>query len=129
MPSKKKLVILATEIRKTQEELMDFLLEKHPSEFMVIEGARGFFKGKTDVEVYKYIQDSVFPHSVNIKAHNLDFFKERKNDLFKGLPHRYIDTYADLIINSPNEDIERIWSYFEVLVQIFEVSLKSKKNR
>lgn len=129
MPSSRKLGIAATEIRKTQEELMDFLLNRHPSEILVIEAVRGFFRGKTDAEVYKYIRDSVFPHHSKIKSRDLDFFRTNKYDLFKGLPVKYIDVYANLILSSPSADIDQIWEYFVVLVQIFELTIRSKKEK
>ncbi len=128
MPSRKKLTLMAEKIRETQEELMDFLLSKHPSEVMVIEGVRGFFKGKTDVQVFSYARDVIFPHCLQIRTHNLSFFNENKNLIFNGLPQRYINTYADLIIKSPAEDIQAIWKFFEMIISIYELSLKRKKN-
>ena len=128
MPTLKKLTLMAREIRKTQEELMDFLLGKHPSEILIIEAVRGFFQGKTDVQVFSYAKKVIFPHCIQIRTHNLDFFNENKNLIFKGLPQGYIDRYADLITGSPDDDIQTIWKFFEMIINIYELSLKKKKN-
>lgn len=129
MPTKKSLAILSSAIRTTQEELMDFLKSKHPGEVLTIEAVRGFMKGKEDVQIFAYVRDSIFPYSLQIKNRNLDFFKESKNVVFKGLPQKYIDHYADLILSCNKDDIEQIFTYFQKLVEIYEVSLARKKNK
>jgi hypothetical protein len=128
MPTPKKLALMAGKIRETQEELMDFLLGKHPSEVMTIEAVRGFFRGKTDIQVFSYAKKVIFPHCIQIRTHNLDFFNENKNLIFKGLPQGYIDRYAGLIVGSPEDDILSIWKFFEMIISIYELSLKKKKN-
>lgn len=128
MPSKRQIGILAAEIRRTQEELMDFLKSKHPSEIMVIEGVRGFFQAKDDIQVFHYIQNIIFPHTIQIKTRDLEFFKGNREQVFQGLPKKYIDRYADLILGSPEEDLAQIWAYFQALIDIYELSLKKKKN-
>jgi len=129
MPSARQISIMAEAIRKTQEELMDFLKEKHPSEIMTIEAVRGFFRGKEDKHLYCYIRDKVFPHTQQIKDRKLEFFKDNKNTIFDGLPPKYIDRWTDLILGSPEDDIVNIFTYFQTLASIYEASLKSKKNR
>jgi len=129
MPSKRVISILAVQIRQTQEELMDFMKQQHPEEIFVIEGVRGFFRGKSDVAVFNYIKTALFPHSVHIKASNLVFFKDNKQTIFEGLPQAYIDSYTDLVMNSPPEDLQTIWKFFQTLVGIYELSLKNKKQK
>ena len=57
---------------------MDFLLGKHPSEVMTIEAVRGFFRGKTDIQVFSYAKKVIFPHCIQIRTHNVAFFNENK---------------------------------------------------
>jgi len=129
MPSARQLTIMAEAIRNTQEELMNFLKVKHPSEILTIEAVRGFFKGKEDKHLYCYIRDKVFPHAQQIKKEELDFFRNNKNAIFDGLGSKYIDRWTDIILGSPEEDVKTIFSFFQALVSIYEASLKSKKNR
>jgi hypothetical protein len=129
MPTARTLALVVEKIRKTQEELLDYLLGLYPEEIIMISGVRGFFKGKDDAQIYLYIKTNIFPHKSQIMKKDLNFFKENKMVVFKGLPENYINIYADMIINTPEDSIDTIWNFFSVLVQIYELSIKHKKNK
>ena len=128
MPTAKKLKIVAAAMRKTQKELLAFMEKQHPEHGMMIGAVRGFFKGKTDAEIYHYIETKVFPSEVQIKTHDLNFFSKNKYHIFEGLPIKYIDIYDELVLTSPKEDLVIYWEFFEKLVGIYELSIRSKKK-
>lgn len=128
MPTPRRLAIIASAIRTTQNELLEFMESKHPEHMLTCRAVGGFFKGKTDAEVYHYIETKVFPSAIQIKNKDLKFFSENKYKIFEGLKQAYIDEYANLVLNSSKEDQESYWSFFQRLIEIYEVSLKSKKN-
>lgn len=115
-------------MRTTQNELLDFMEKQHPEHGMMIGAVRGFFKGKTDPEIYHYIETKVFPSEVQIKNRDLNFFSKNKYEIFEGLPVKYIDLYADLVLTSPKTDLDVYWQFFEKLIGIYELSIRSKKK-
>lgn len=128
MPTPKKLRILSAAIRTTQNELLDFMEGRHPEHRMTIGAVRGFFRGKSDAEIYHYIETKVFPSAPQIKKRDLTFFSVNKYQIFDGLKVEYIDIYANLVLESPKEDLENYWQFFEKLVGIYELSIRTKKK-
>lgn len=85
-----------------------------------------FFKRMPPQSVLNHIIDHVLPHEKQIRERNLSFFLENEG-IFSGLPASKTQHYMDVIANSKRiseEDMDQIWKYMEVLV---EIAKKHKK--
>ena len=79
-----------------------------------------------EVELMNGVIENFLPYKKQITDRNLTFFKEHKNQIFKGLNQTRVDYFDNRITKSPSEggisdeDKEAIWQYFDVIIQLSE---------
>jgi hypothetical protein len=85
-----------------------------------------FFKRLSSESLASYIVQHILPYKQQILQKKKDFFIEKKDQIFKGLPKTKIDYYCNIITGdnkdrkiSP-ENARIIWDYFTVLVNLAE---------
>jgi hypothetical protein len=84
-----------------------------------------------EVELMNSVVENFLPYKKQIIDRNLSFFKEHKNQIFKGLDQKRVDYFDDRITKPvsqggiSDDDKEAIWQYFDVIIQLSE---EYKKN-
>jgi hypothetical protein len=91
-----------------------------------------FFKKKSAKEISDHIVKHVLPYKKNIENKKLSFFREKKNEIFSGLPKEKVEYFASLVekpekkggMSDENKDI--VWDYFNTLASLAEIYKKNK---
>jgi hypothetical protein len=79
-----------------------------------------------EVEIMNGVIENFLPYKKQITDRNISFFKEHKNQIFKGLDQKRVDYFDSRITKPPSEggisdeDKEVIWQYFDVIIQLSE---------
>jgi hypothetical protein len=79
-----------------------------------------------EVEIMNGVIENFLPYKKQITDRNILFFKEHKNQIFKGLDQKRVDYFDSRITKPPSEggisdeDKEVIWQYFDVIIQLSE---------
>lgn len=128
MPSKKSIALVAEVIKQIQLELCDYFQEKHPEEIIVMTVVRPFIQATTVNGTIAYVRDKVYPHHIQIKTKNLEFFSKNKDAVFQGLPPNYIAAYAALILGESEDFQESLWNFFGKIIEAYEKLIAKKKN-
>jgi len=74
----------------------------------------------------------VLPHKTNIVNRNVQFFIDKKREIFAGLPEDRIEYFAEMVRKPATEgglnkeDRNVIWSYFDTLLILAEKYKKQK---
>jgi hypothetical protein len=90
-----------------------------------------FFFNKMDVQsVTNKIVDHLLPHAEMIKRRDINFFINKKKEIFAGLPEDRVNHLVRLIDPENDklseEDREVIWAYFDTLLSLAEEYKKRK---
>jgi len=75
-----------------------------------------------------HVVSYLLPHKNKIVGRDLSFFSEQRYEIFKGLPRNKIDHILDVINGGTvaQADIDVVWSYFQVLLNLTEEYKKKK---
>ena len=67
--------------------------------------------------------NTVLPYRAQIKERNLDFFKEQKSSLFKGLPEAKLAAMEEALTRGgvPEDAVAAIWDHVEVILLVTEM--------
>lgn len=90
------------------------------------------FKTMGIMHIADHIVTHVLPHKAKIHRRDVDFFIEKKKEIFAGLPTDRIEYFAELVRKPSKqgglqkEDKEVIWSYFDTLLVLAEDYKKKK---
>lgn len=91
-----------------------------------------YFKKMAPVKISDHVVTHVLPYKGAIENRHISFFKEKKYDIFKGLPQDKVDYFSRLVENSEEEgglseeDKNVVWSYFDTLSMLAERYKKYK---
>lgn len=92
-----------------------------------------FFFKKFDADgiaVAQHIVKLVLPHVEKIKERNLSFFVDNRNEIFKGVDQKHIDTFSGYLTKTPAQGgisavhLLSIWAYFDTFVALAELFKK-----
>jgi hypothetical protein len=98
----------------------------NPSEQLELVFVEAYYTKKDPEEAIHHLVSHVLPYREHITKRNLQFFVEKKDDIFRGLPQARIDHFA-MLVATPSElgglDEENkgiIWEYFDVFISLAE---------
>lgn len=97
-----------------------------PSELVALSFVEAYYSGRDAEEVIDHLVTHVLPYKEHIKSRNVQFFINKKDAIFKGLPQANIDRFEVLVTRSPAEgglDEENktvIWQYFDTFLWLSE---------
>lgn len=90
------------------------------------------FKTMGSMHIADHIVSHVLPYKTRICNRDVDFFIEKKKEIFAGLPTDRIEYFAELVRKPTTqgglvkEDRDTIWSYFDTLLVLAEQYKKKK---
>jgi hypothetical protein len=91
-----------------------------------------FFKKMNNTAISDHIVSNVLPHKAQIEGRKIEFFLNKKKEIFAGLPEDRVNYFADLVRKSEedgglaNDDRDVIWRYFDTLLEL-ATEYKKKK--
>lgn len=110
-------------------DLKDNIFTNEKGDLMLVEF---FFRKMSEIDIANQIVKHVLPYKNRIENREIEFFNEKKGEIFKGLPVNRVEYFSQLITKDESnggmseENKEIVWSYFDALVLLAE---RYKKNK
>jgi len=98
----------------------------NPSEQLELTFVEAFYNNKDPEEAIHHLVSHILPYKEHITKRNVQFFVDKKDEIFKGLPQARVDHFATLVATSPElggldeENKGIIWEYFDVFASLAE---------
>lgn len=98
----------------------------NPAELVALSFVETYYSSRDAEEVIDHLVTHILPYKEHIKNRNVQFFVNKKDMIFKGLPQENVDRFEKLITNSPveggldDENKSIIWQYFDTFIWLSE---------
>lgn len=92
------------------------------------EAVYAFFDEKTPDQINKHVGEFIKPQASYIAARDLQFFAEKKYEVFRGIPKPHIDRLSEQVLQSPPEVVGCLWDYFVTILNLYDIINKKKRS-
>lgn len=113
-------------IKTTVLEMVAYIGTNFPVNESLYLVVYAFFEEKGPKIICEYVGKHIKPLSEYVLSKNLDFFASKKYEVFAEIPRPHVDRLSEIVLESPQEKINTLWTYFAAIIALYDIATKVK---